>query len=423
MFAVNLAFAVGMGLYSFVMPAYARQLGATPAQYGLLISGAFAVGTLAVIPGGPWADRLDRRTLLLIGWAMCLPVPLMFALAPTWVWLIPGYLLFFLSFFCNPSISAYVASIADPGRSGSVWGAINAGFPLGFIIGPPIGAAIIRVYGMQVVFCCTFVCYVVSTLFVWMLSPQPAAAGATRTGASSAHGPSAPGETRHNSPGQRERGQSEQTKAGVPLRTGRWPAGGALLQVGLLFAAFNLLVGIGGNFTSLYLQDTTGLDLGGVGFFGSAGAIGGFLCAPLIGRLRDKVGSRRALPAALGLVVMSNAGLLLVRAQAALFGALVLRGGENGVFTLGQAEMAARAGSEGLGKVFAMFHVLTGIAGAIGPYLGGYLYGADRRLPFLAVIAGSLVLMIVSQPLLRSSGGRRPAGEQRPGGGSDVAVK
>jgi MFS family permease len=381
MFAVNLSFSVGMGLYGFVMPAYVRQLGASPAQFGALISCAFALGTLSVIPGGPWADRFDRRALMIAGWLMCLPVPLIYAWAPTWPWLIPGYAIFFLSFFCNPALSAYVAAIAEPGRSGAVWGAINSAFPLGFIVGPPVGAAVIRSFGMQAVFYCTFACYLVSFLFVLMLAPQPGGRTSALLGASRPlPGPAeTPGDAGH-------------------VRRSRRTAG-ALLTVAALFACFQLLAGVGGNYVSMYLVDTTGLDLGGVGFFGSAGAIGGFVCAPLIGRLRDRRGSRTALPAALGLVILSNAGLLLLRARAAVFGSLVLRGGENGVFTLGQAEMAAAARGQGLGRAFALYHVLGGIGGTIGPYLGGALYVLDRRLPFLFVALGSASMIVCSRIL------------------------
>ena len=37
---------------------------------------------------GVFAERLGRRRLLIVGWALALPVPLMIALAPSWAWIV-----------------------------------------------------------------------------------------------------------------------------------------------------------------------------------------------------------------------------------------------------------------------------------------------------------------------------------------------
>jgi MFS transporter, DHA1 family, tetracycline resistance protein len=389
MFAVNLAFSLGMGLYGFVMPAYARELGATPEQFGAILSGAFALGTLSVIPGGAWADRYDRRTLMLIGWAMCLPAPLIFAWARHWTWLIPGYACFFLSFFCNPAISAYVASIAGSERSGAVWGTINAAFPLGFIIGPTVGGVLIRLVGLKTVFLFTFGFYLISFSLLWAMSPQP-----SRPTVANGNGDVG----RADEP---DSGLADAMNAALEGVSGSVrQARRSLVRVAGLFAFFHLLVGVGPTYIPLYLQDNLGLELSRISVFGSAGALGGFLCAPLIGQLRDRRGVRLAILVALGLVLLSNAGILVLSSLVPLFLVLTFRGGENGLFTLGQAEIASRAPREELGRTFASFHVLTGIGGTIGPYLGGALYGLNPRLPFLFMIAGTAAMAVAALRML-----------------------
>lgn len=376
MFAVNLAFSLGMGLYAFVMPAYARQLGATPANWGALLSGMFALGTLATIPGGAWADRYCRRRLMLIGWAMCLPVPIIFALAPTWIWLLPGYIPFFLSFFCNPAINAYVAGLADHSKMGTVWGTINSAFPLGFIIGPSLGSLVIRAWGMKAAFAGAFCFFLLSFLLLFQLTPECKRPRPVAVGGETPPGPGA--------------------AKPVP-----GPAcGRSVLEVAALFAAFHLILAVGQNYIALYLQDSAGLDLGAVSAFGSAGALGGFLMAPLIGRLRDRRGTALALPVSLGLVAAAYGGLLATKAPVLLFGLLTMRGGENGVFSLGQAEVSTRAPADSMGRTFAMFNVMTGIAGTAGPYLGGVLYVLNRRLPFVAVVLGCAALALASRLVL-----------------------
>ena len=391
MFAINLTFSLGMGLYMFIMAAYARELGATPAQFGAVASAASAIGVLAVIPGGAWADRYDPRRLMKLSWAMCLPAPLIYAWAPTWQWLIPGYFLIFASFFANPAINVYITHSVPHDRLGSTWGVINSAFPLGTIIGPSAGALIIRGFGMPGLFLCTFAFYVASFLCLFALPPSGGPGlGHAQTAASS--------------------GTADLTDGALPTVAGvaASPAQGlsprspirTILPVFLVFGTFAALANAA-TYVSLYLQDTQGLALSSLGWFGSAASIGGFVCAPMIGRLRDRRGGHVALPATLLLAATAYGGLLLFRNPALLFSALVLRGGESGAYALSNTEVAARSPREGMGRIFAAFGVVTGIGGTIGPYLGGVLYGLDIKLPFLVVIAGYIGLAAVARLTLR----------------------
>ena len=42
---------------------------------------------------GVLADRVGRKRLLVIGWLVALPVPVLIALAPSWGWIVGGVLL------------------------------------------------------------------------------------------------------------------------------------------------------------------------------------------------------------------------------------------------------------------------------------------------------------------------------------------
>lgn len=384
MFAINLAFSLGMGLYMFIMAAYARQLGATPAQYGAMASAASAVGVLAVIPGGAWADRHDPRRLMKLSWAMCLPAPLFYAFAPSWQWLIPGYILIFSSFFANPAINVYITRSVPHERLGATWGIINSAFPLGMIVGPSAGALIIGAVGMSGLFLCTFVCYVASFLLLFALPPGG--------GPGLGHAETVPATAISADPAMSHR---------QLLRT--------ILPVFLVFGVFAALTNAA-TYVSLYLQDTQGLELSSLGWFGSASSIGGFICAPLIGRLRDKRGGNVAMPATLLLAASAYAGLLMFRQPVALFGSLLLRGGESGAYALSNTEVAARAPHQGMGRVFAAFQVVTGLGATVGPFLGGLLYGLDIRLPFAVVIAGYLCLAAVAAMVLRAPVAARSEG-------------
>ena len=277
MFLINLAFSLGMGLYMFIMAAYARQLGATPAQFGAILSAANVIGVLAVIPGGVWADRFDARKLMIISWAMCLPVPLIYAWAQTWQWLIPGYALIFASFFANPAINVYITSSVSHERLGSTWGVINSAFPLGTIIGPAAGALIIRGSGMPALFLCTFFFYVLSFLLLFALPPVGGpGAGRPETSPAPPATPTEAAAIDGQSPGEdaqapRDDGPSGSDAVARPVARAMTPAAAAaavrrgtvqaILPVFLVFAIFTALVNTA-NYVSLYLQDTQGLDIG-----------------------------------------------------------------------------------------------------------------------------------------------------------------
>src|SRR6266849_687554 len=68
----------GLGVYNYVWSLYLTQLNANPEQVGLVYSIGFFAAAVSMIPGGILANRYDNRTLLIIGWAMSIPVPIMF---------------------------------------------------------------------------------------------------------------------------------------------------------------------------------------------------------------------------------------------------------------------------------------------------------------------------------------------------------
>lgn len=86
-------FFVGLtiGMERTVLPALSGQFGVTRGEY--LFLGAFVVsfglvkGALNFVAGS-LADRIGRKTVLLVGWLAGLPIPLLIFFAPNWWWII-----------------------------------------------------------------------------------------------------------------------------------------------------------------------------------------------------------------------------------------------------------------------------------------------------------------------------------------------
>ncbi|MGE5560574.1 MAG: MFS transporter [Chloroflexota bacterium] len=375
MFWSNFTFAFGMGLYSFLMPAYMLSLGATPVILGGFFSVMNLFSTLVLIPGGIWADRYDRRKLLVISWMMCLPVPFLWALARHWTHLILPYMLFFASTFSNAAMGAYVAGSSDPSEVGRNYSLTFAGFPLGAVVSPAIGGWIAATCGTRAVFYSAGVFFAVSTALICGIRPQRPAA---------------------HSQGQ------------LSLRGMVTGIKSMMLWVCLAFAAVFALLSITLNFTTPYLQDVDSLPLTQIGIFSSIGAIGASLLTPLWGRLGDRIGFPKAL--SLGLTIFAGSLLLFVHSPLIPWIGLsfVLRGAGDGVRTLMGAQVGRMSSPEELGRHYAIYNVLTGVGSTVGPYVGGRLYDFGPRWPFTvtaglaAAVAALSILMARRQPGTRS---------------------
>jgi len=89
-FVSNFIGAFGDGLYAYILPLYIRGLNASSADVGSLFS-IFTLSTaLTIIPGGFLADRFDRKKVMILGWMLWVPIPLMFSVATRWAQLFPG---------------------------------------------------------------------------------------------------------------------------------------------------------------------------------------------------------------------------------------------------------------------------------------------------------------------------------------------
>src|SRR5207245_10645397 len=103
----------GLGVYNYVSSLYLTQLSANPEQVGLVYSIGFFAAAISMIPGGILANKYDNRTLLIVGWAMSIPVPIMFYFSRTWPDVIPGLIILKLSAFNLPAMNAFIVALRD----------------------------------------------------------------------------------------------------------------------------------------------------------------------------------------------------------------------------------------------------------------------------------------------------------------------
>lgn len=140
LFAVMFLVMVGFGIIIPVLPFYAENIGASPAQLGLLMA-TYSVMQLLFAPmWGRLSDRIGRKLVILIGiFGLAISFFLMAVSSALWMLFAARVTGGFLSSANMPAVMAYVADITTQEDRGKGMGIIGASIGLGFIFGPAIG--------------------------------------------------------------------------------------------------------------------------------------------------------------------------------------------------------------------------------------------------------------------------------------------
>ncbi len=354
---------LGEGLYFYLLPLYMKRLGADPVQIGGLLASWGIAATITYIPGGMVADWMSRRTVMLGGWIMGTLGVWLLALAQDWVQLLPGLILYGLSGYCLPAITAYVTHSEAKGDLGRALTTVWAAYPAGQVISPAIGGAMAEALGMRTVFITSGAIFCLSTLLVSRIAHQPV-------------------EPRTNN------GDYHRL-----LRNRSF-----LVLSGLFLLIFTVSY-LGQPLAPNYLEEVAGLPVSWIGTLGSASSLGAAVLAVVLGRLPWS--NRARLMTSQALVALSMAAFLSSWALPVLAVSFFLRGAWNVTRALASAELAMRLEPSTLGLGYGVLNTVLGTATIVAPYLAGWLYAARADLPFLASLvatAGTLALTFVVLP-------------------------
>src|SRR6478735_7040968 len=138
------------GIISATFSLFAKDLGATVFVVGVLSSLTGLTALFSSIPIGSLSDRIGRARVLIAGVIGFTGVMLLFAVAPSPIFLVPGRLLlgaagvgaFWIA-------SAYLGDIVTSAERGIAFGLLTTSMGLGFTIGPIIGGQLADTLGMR----------------------------------------------------------------------------------------------------------------------------------------------------------------------------------------------------------------------------------------------------------------------------------
>jgi len=368
----------GLGLYHYIWPLYLRDLQASPSDVGLVFSIGFLALALSMIPGGILANKYELKALLIIGWLMSIPPPLMYYFARTWTEVIPGTILLQVSGFNIPAFNAYIAGAAERTKSASNFGITWASAPLGIVFSPLVGSALLNWLSVRDIFILTFVFFSISTIVLFFMKPQPAL----------------------------------KDDAKVPrLEFPKSRREGTLL---LYLTGAALAWSIAAPFIPLYFQDTLSLGPSTILLLGAVQSLGAAVFAILLGRRADARSHGGTM--ALGLV-LSSAGLIgvfLARNPVFSFPMVFLIGSARAPSLVGYSILSTvRKGASRAGQ-FGFYLTLESVGFVIGSYLGGILYTVNPATMFYAtptLFTGLALLAWLSFRSRSESSTSEPSGE------------
>jgi len=130
---------IGFGIILPILPTYAQRFGAHGIGYGGLIFIFSAMQFLATALLGRMSDRIGRRPILLTTMIINAAGYILFAFAPSYVWLFVARVISGLASGNISAAQAYVADITTPAERSRGMGMIGAAFGVGFVLGPLIG--------------------------------------------------------------------------------------------------------------------------------------------------------------------------------------------------------------------------------------------------------------------------------------------
>jgi MFS family permease len=371
-FASNLAGSFGDGLYAYLLPYYMTEtLKASPEEVGILYAVMSLTAAFTLLVAGMFADRYDRKKIMIVGWIAWLPAPIIFSFAENWLQMLPGMILwgFWLG---GPTSTAYITTSADKSKLTLTFTALSSAWSFGYIFSPALGGYLAGTIGMQTVFYSAFTLYAVAGFILIFISSQRAK-----------------GHAQHPS--------EERYPFFKLLRTRK------LLILSIFFASTIFVLMLFRPFVPQFLADVYGYGIFEIGVLGSVSFFGSAVLGILLGRLGDKWRKGYALAASLILCCFSLVLLIVARAHfPILIITFFITGGSYVTWSLMGAIVGPLAPKAIKARWISIPQTVSMFSSFIAPYIGGVLYDSSPYNPFLvAITIGPFLALLASTKLFK----------------------
>jgi MFS family permease len=364
-FASNLVGAFGDGLFAYLLPYYmAKNLNANSVEIGILYAVFSLVAASTLLLAGKFADTHDRKKIMIIGWIMWLPAPLIFSFAGNWLQMLPGMVLwgFWLG---GPTSTAYIVTAADKSRLTVTFTTMSAAWSLGYIFSPALGGFLARAIGVRFIFYLGFIFYALAAFTLVFIRSQNAVDSTLKA-------------------------PKEDYSFFKLLRTAK------LLKLSIFFASMMFFLMMFRPFIPEFLGDKYHYGDFEIGVLGSVSFFGSALLGILLGRLGDRWKKSYALSASMVLCSFPLILLLLCGNFYVLTITFFLAGGSYITWSLMSAIIGPMAPESMRARWISVPQTVTMFSSFIAPYIGGVLYGVSPYYPFIIAIVATAILAPLS---------------------------
>ncbi len=365
-----------IGLYITLWPLYIAELGASPPEIGLVLGYAGLIRLLTLLPSGVLSDRIPPRRLIFVtrclaalGLALC-------GLAKEWWQLLPATTVFGAGVLAFPALSSMIAGMSAESaqRTRNFTLVYTVAPSVAFLITPALGGLIAELVNLR------------ATLFGAALLTGIAAVILATV-----------------QPPAVERSAAPAVSYLAALRYR------PILLVSLMMLGTITFLMLGWALVPNFLQEIHGLEFQTIGWLGSLGAGGSVMLSLLISRVRAFQSPFHGLALALASVIGGFTVLLLGGAIWAFALAYVLRGGFLVAWSVFYAAYGEVTPEKLRSRAFALAEILGSAGTTVAPFLAGWLYAVDPRLPLVLGLGAALPLLVAALGLGRRFHSPRPA--------------
>jgi MFS family permease len=338
---------------------------------GAIISILFLVSALMPIPGGYLADRYDRRKVIFYAWIAWALSPLAYSFATHWLMMIPGTVLWGLSFIGAPALSAYViTSIKDEKKFASVISLVFGTYSLGYVFSPAIGGYLAVNYSMQVVFYLSAIFSGIATCFYLFLTAQHPKKFERETREQSFH-------------------MNDDSNAHVLKKK-------KMIAWVVFYALAVFFMSITRPYTPVFLKEVVFLDEFYVGIFGSVAYLGSTILGITLGIVGDRWKRNRAVTTSLVLYLVATVALILTKDFSLLLLIAFILGGSLMIGSIISSIIGSLSPETGRGRWMATPQTASMLAAFVAPYVGGFLYEESPFYPFIVSVVSMPFLVVLS---------------------------
>ena len=332
-----------------LLPLLARELGASPAQVGLVVAASTITGVLLKLPAGAWSDLLGRKPLMLAAAAV-------FALMPFTYLAVTGLALLIVIRFVHgsataimgPVMSATISDVAPIARRATWLSTYSTVQGAGQAIAPVVAGALIARRRYDVAFIIAGALGLAAPVLLAGFRP--------------------PGPPRSRAP-----------QAATGFRTGVTEVmrERRIMVASVTHASYYVLNGTLMAFLPLFAHDRIGLDAIRIGWLFGLQTVTTLAIRPMIGAASDRFGRRGAIVMGIVTCAVSVLSISIATRAVELYAAVL-------VYASGVAITTAAASAyitdvtprERFGAAHGVFGTIYDVGDASGPLIGGVLVGA-----------------------------------------------